>query len=123
MVPIKQGGKFWLITWEGTNSSFGKGSKHHVAAILSARKSEKYVIRFTEELYALSLSLEHQLEKSRYRNPIVGHSATWEEGVLTCGANPFLVARKVDNLTVEEDENGIEEANWAEPIRSKSASH
>jgi hypothetical protein len=121
MTPIKQGAKFWIVTWEGENS-FSKGSKPHVAAILSARKSPKYVIQLTEELYALSLSLEHQMERSRYRNPIVGQTTTRDEGLFTCGDNPFLMARKVSNLTVEEDENGIERAKWDEPSKPKSVS-
>ena len=75
MTAIKQGEKFWIVAWEGANS-FSKGSKLHVVAILSARMSPKYVVQLTEELYALSLSLEPQMERSRTGTQLLGKPQT-----------------------------------------------
>ncbi len=112
MTTSKRGGSFWVVTWEGTDESIVKGSKGHVAAILSARKSEKYVAQFTEELYALSLDLEDQIEKSRYLNPRIAYPTKIEGRRIHCGHNPHLSARRVKNMAVEVDENDIEVAKW-----------
>ena len=36
------------------------------------------------------------------------------EGRMTCGHNPWLFARKVDNLRVEKDDVGVEKVLWDE---------
>jgi hypothetical protein len=110
-----RGGTYWLITWEGVDPILPKGSNEHVAAIVSAHRSTDYISKFIQDLHGTKcLSLAEQSEQSRYRNPVIAYPAEQHRNRITCGHNPFLVARKVRRLTVEIDDLGDEIANWDE---------
>jgi hypothetical protein len=44
----------------------------------------------------------------------------WDSEV-RCGHNPFLFARRVDDLTIETDVNGNEKATWTERERPNTS--
>jgi hypothetical protein len=100
----------WLITWEAVGSDAEADVKDHVAAVLNSRLSGRRVAQIVELLYANSAycpSERIQLAKNRKRcpYPVIFDRLSglrWE-GHMTCGHNPFLEARTVDDLHVEED--------------------
>lgn len=110
----------WLISWQGTNF------KEEIVAILNSRKSAETVAHFTEQYYiASSYSLSEKITyaKSSKDNP---YRVEFDEingvqwtGRMTCGHNPFLVARMVTNLSVTTDGDGYEELVWEEPQKPK----
>jgi len=117
--------KAWLITWEGSDK---RDERHgEVASILDPRLTEKAVGKHIERLYSdacysLSDKLDAARAGPRKHNPypaefnvrkitISGRPATQLVSV-TCGHNPFLIARKVSGLEVRQDENGKETLYW-----------
>lgn len=92
-----------------------------VAAILNYRTSPERVRRFVELLYAsrfYSYSEKLLFAKDRKRNPYPAefgavNGLPWQ-GQVTCGHNPWLFARLVENLRVEVDEQGEEQLVWGE---------
>ena len=100
--------KAWLITWEGTEEI---PPDEKVVSILSARMSIKEVRKYVERLYAdLTYSFQERLDMARYNRPTRNpHPATIERsenrslGIITCGHNPFLRAKRVERLRMEKD--------------------
>jgi hypothetical protein len=87
-----------------------EGPQHptEVIGILSARKSGQTIKEYVEWLYALlHYHPGDHLALSRYNNPTVVYEAnfmTTNTGVpvdstMTCGDNPFLVARRAKNIS------------------------
>jgi hypothetical protein len=108
----RRGVKAWLITWEWVSDHAKRDEK--VAAILNPRPSTSRVRELVEFLhlnargvYSLKERLAFALRKSRtlYR-------ATCSRGVIHCGHHPFLLARLVDDLVIQRDEEGKETATW-----------
>jgi hypothetical protein len=102
----------WLITWESLSEHLQKDNK--IASILNYRRSWQQVQRHVEWLYVnseYSLSERLAYAKSVKNNP---YPSMHERGHITCGHDPFLLARKVRNLHVENDSNGQEHLKWEE---------
>ena len=99
----------WLVTWEGVGGHVK--IEEQVAAILNPRRSVDRVKDIVELLYVnASHSYVERINyaKSRKNNPYpaefgVSHNGVPWTGEVTCGHNPFLEARLVDNLRVEGD--------------------
>ena len=114
-----RGRKAWLVTWEWAGDHAKRADK--VAAILSPRLGGEHVRELVEFLYILdtaSLSEKLSWAVSRDRNPYPAkfgtlNGVTWE-GEILCGHNPWLLARLVDDLIVERDQEGKERATWKE---------
>jgi hypothetical protein len=112
----------WLVTWEGTGSP--KRQEEKIAAILSARCSPKHVAEIVELIYANNsysisekLGIAARTAKNQY--PVVWdtvHGILWR-GRMTCGHNPYLFARIVDNFRVLLDDDGDETATWTKRSR------
>jgi len=109
----------WLVTWEW----FGEHAKREekIAAILNPRWAGERVAEYVEFLYAES---EYTLEErarfvlTKAKNPYPARFGSlrgvrWT-GQVFCGHNPWLFARLVDNLTIQGDETGREQAAWNE---------
>jgi hypothetical protein len=97
----------WLVTWFGSNT-------HTLPpiAILDRRKNAKSVAEAVELLYAAKYyTSEEKLRyaKSRKENPYKAQISLFQR--IACGHNPFLIARLVSDLKV--DDNG--ELTWTEP--------
>ncbi len=103
----------WVITWEWANDSASKEKK--VAAILNYRRSPEQVKMIVEALYNSSeyaLSDQFSIAKDRKSNP---YPATYgdKNGIpfqayMSCGHNPFLLARLVKDIKLMIDCNGDE---------------
>jgi len=103
----------WIITQEGPSHST------EVIGILSSRYSDKRIKEYLQWLYELlNYYPDEHLGFSRYHKPFIPYKAqenwTFHSGVLsmiTCGHNPYLVARLGKNLSLI-DGSILE---WTEP--------
>jgi hypothetical protein len=112
----------WLVTWEAMGDRLEMTIKNKIAAILPNQTSEKEVekilylldanysacSRLSDRIY---VSEQVRFAKREYPNKALRLS--WR--LISCGGNPFLLARQVFNLTVSEDE-GYQVLGWEETI-------
>jgi hypothetical protein len=114
------GRKAWLVTWDWAGDHAAVPEQEVVAAILRPQTSPKTVKELMERLYAAhEFSAADKLSALTY-NPYPAHfgSLTVNErlpsgatrpltapfvGQIYCGHNPFLYARLVDNLRVDNE--------------------
>ncbi len=118
----------WLITWEsaGTEQMATNGEK--VAAVLNSRCRSETVRIIVEQLYAATeYSAWDKLNAARApkSNPYPAefgrvNGAKWS-GEVNCGHNPFLYARKVKDLRVVIEDDGVQRVSWNEIPRPKVA--
>ena len=107
----------WLVTWEST----GYQSKAEIVAIINYRYPPIKIKDIIELLYInnrLTLSERLKYAKNRKNNPYPAEfesikGVPWQ-GRITCGHNPWLYARIVDNLRIEIDTEGNETLKWDE---------
>ena len=109
----------WLITWEQVGD-WHKNENNKIAAILNYRLSGETVRKIVELLYvnrySLSTRLDYAKNKRNIPHPAQFHTlggVPWAERI-TCGYQPCLYARIVDDLCVQIDENGEEKLIWKE---------
>jgi hypothetical protein len=118
--------KAWLVTWEWVGDHAKRADV--IAAVLNPRLSTKRVRDIVELLYAneyYSLRERMACARDRRTNPypaVFGSvdGVQWP-GQITCGHNPFLFARLVDDLQPARDEGGAEQATWKERPRPNLA--
>jgi hypothetical protein len=118
--------KAWLVTWKSVGDHAKRGDV--IAAVLNPRLSAKRVRDIVELLYAneyYSLRERMACAANREKNPYPGvfgsvDGVQWQ-GQITCGHNPFLFARRVDDLQLVHDESGLEQATWKERPRPNLA--
>ncbi len=117
--------KVFLITWERTVDIPEEG---RIALVLNLRNSEKKIKKMMEALYySKYYSIEEQLAMAKYNKPSKGsyhvekHFKNEEFGgiikrrvFLTCGANPFLKGRAVENFHVKHNAKGGVSYEWDE---------
>jgi hypothetical protein len=106
----------WIITQEGTERA------QEVIGILSARKSGRIVKEYVEWLYALLnyLPYEH-FGIAKYNNPLTLYEAQYGttnlgvpvDTLMTCGHNPWLVARLGSNISLSDGEPPL--LSWKQP--------
>ena len=110
----------WLVTWEGTGDHAKVENK--IVTVLNYRRSPVNVRMIVEQLYAdrvynLSELLEYAKKKKNCPYPakfyVMKGGGAWSSRI-TCGHNPYLYARLVDDLRVTEDEGGKESLSWKE---------
>lgn len=112
----------WLVTWE--HSGEHARPPERVAAVLGPRMPGRRVAEIVELLYAnASYDPAERIALIRrgVHNPYPARFGTlrgvpWE-GEITCGHNPWLEARLVDNLRVECDSSGADRFAWDERPR------
>jgi hypothetical protein len=116
----------WLVTrhW------IADYPRWEIAAIFSARLGGVRVREFVELLSVTSYyTLHEQLDMQWPQHGRVAYPAqfgktkegdAWEDEIL-CGCDPYLRARRVDDLIVERDADGEEKAVWNERPRGSSA--
>ena len=93
----------WMVTWEGIGEHVEIPKK--VAAIINYRKSAEYVREFIEQLYVYENAIDLEMAdyaKDKKSNPYparfeMKQGLEWT-GRIECGINPFLYARRVDNV-------------------------
>jgi len=116
----------WLVTWEGSGNHAELESP--VAAILSWRYSPERVRRLVEQMYINQTStIGEQMiyAKNKKKNPYPAYHTTTSKGAeiswqIFCGPNPYLHARFVEDLRLEEDENKRQRLSWREYPGPKS---
>jgi hypothetical protein len=107
--------KAWLVTWDWAGDAAALADK--IAAIFPPQWPEDTVARHVENLYALATSTVQELAdyaKRPSRNP---YRSRWDAPYISCGAHPFLIARKVSGLKIVRGADGFEEVSWTEPDR------
>lgn len=107
----------WLITWNWAGHPPTPGVDE-VVAVLNYRESSRTVSKILELLYALSTATVEEIcryARNRKVNPYLAIDCGTR---ISCGAGPFLEARKVTDLRVEKARgtNG-ETVCWEEPLR------
>jgi hypothetical protein len=107
----------WLITWEGDH-----GREDNIAMLLHPETAESRVAHLLGLLSANTLgTLEDRLAYVMERDPIDhphrprrgGPDGRERDGHFTCGANPYLYARRVEAITIEKTDGG-ETIRWRE---------
>lgn len=118
--------KAWLVTWEWTGEH--ARVKNPIAMILSSRVSGKRVREMVEQIYvnATYILSERAAYAEKKFNPYPAYYGDIESidylDVIYCGHNPYLHARRVDDLRVEIDRNGKESMSWKERPKPKAQS-
>jgi hypothetical protein len=99
--------KAWLVTWEWMGDHAKRNDK--IAAVLNSRLSASKVSELVEFLYLTeyyTVSEKMAIAQRKRDNPYPARVKTVGGALVGCGHNPFLVARLVDDLTVESDALG-----------------
>ena len=113
----------WLITWEWSGDHAEPQKK--VMEVLNPRMSPNRVREIVEQLYHIEASLSEKVawrlckREQCYPAEFVAIEGVRWEGQITCGHNPWLMARLVDNFVIEIDEDLNEAAPWIDrnPVR------
>ncbi len=106
----------WLIYWESSERTL---SNDNIIAILDSRKSDKFVRDFILQHYISKYtSLAEKIYYSSHLKDFP-YQVVFEKiqdvpwvGMMTCGHNPFIVARIVKNLTLSISDDGSEMLHW-----------
>ena len=108
--------KAWLVTWEWFGNHAAQSDK--VVEILNPRWSGERVRRLVELIYHRDALLSEKISwrVRRKRQPYPAEFVKFEgmpfEYEISCGHNPWLRARLVDDLEVSIDRTGKEVATW-----------
>jgi hypothetical protein len=112
--------KTWLITWEWAGGH--AKVKKPIVSIMNSRISGWRMREIVEQIYVnerYSLSERAAYAKNKKNNPYPAYFGTfrgaeclWE---VYCGHNPYLHARIVNDLKVEEDRSGKQTISYKEP--------
>jgi hypothetical protein len=111
--------KAWLLTWQWYDSRH----PDKVAAIISSRRSEKYIREIVElllkttEYNATDMAyFANRRRESQYQASTLMVNGVSHGDRLVCGHDPFIYARKVSCLQIKRDrDNGEEIVSWKEP--------
>jgi hypothetical protein len=117
-MATNRGIKAWLVTWEHIGEHLRP--EQRIAAIINSRRSADRVREIVELLYATAVFTpgEQLLHAGRRFNPypaefikIDGADFT---GEITCGHNPWLRARLVENLRYRGDGRTESDLTWVD---------
>jgi len=108
----------WLITWEHVGDWVKVENK--IAAIMNSRLSGETVSKIVELLYVNELDLSTRVAYAKNKKNIHYHAefhtlggVPWLDRI-TCGYQPCLYARLVDDIRIHRDDNGEETLTWKE---------
>ena len=119
----------WLITWEwdGDHAKVDKP----LVAVLNHRLGAERVKEFVERFYISSCSSPAEMmayAANKEENPYPAQfnsvnvkglgTVQWANQII-CGHNPYIFARKVDDLRVEGDDTGQGKPVWNERRRNE----
>lgn len=113
---VRKKTRAWIVTWEGTRDPAFPASKH--VAVFKKHIGATRVKEYVELIYSLACySLEERLRFALdpYSNPYPAKISMNEKDrqtYITCGHNPYLYARIVDNPKIEKDEEGQAKITW-----------
>lgn len=118
--------KAWLVTWQWIGDHAQVGDP--LVAILSSRKSDRAVSEFVEQYYLMASATAGEMAYYMNRRRKLPHKARTPEiineiphgGRIRCGADPYIYARLVTDLRIEElDDEDVEIITWREPSASQ----
>jgi hypothetical protein len=111
----------WVITWECASERQGSKIKNHIASILPEHTNEEVVKCVMHLLYANHCACGphsehiHSAEQVRFAAGEFPYRPTQDgRGGFTCGHNPYLRARRVQDLTVTRDPDDHDVLTWVE---------
>ena len=108
----------WLVTWEGDH-----GRQDNVALLLNpatahARAADLVALLYANAFGSFSERVSQATVRDDAQRPYRARSATPDgverEGHFTCGENPCLYARPVEQVTMDSGEDGTERLRWSE---------
>jgi hypothetical protein len=121
-----KGLKAWLITWDWCGDHARPDDDN--VEILSPRLSPERVRELAELIYhrtsSLSEKISWRLRKEGRVNPAAEFAIVDGipyHGWITCGNNPFVIARRVKNLSVITDVNGRQALTWKDECTPREA--
>lgn len=99
----------WLITWEWFGEHVKVDNEKRIVSIVNYRKSHKYIYDLVGDLYtshttSVSEKLAFAADNKKTVYPpyyLVKNGITYAD-IIHCGDNPFLYARRVQNLMIDE---------------------
>jgi len=104
----------WLITWEWTGTHAAVVDR--VAAILGSRKSESSIEQIIQFMYIQATAFANEFAAYANRPRRIPYQPVKDAGMIFCGHNPYLLGRRVQDLSVNmNEESGIETICWVEP--------
>ncbi len=110
MIKIKS---TWLITWEWDNDA--KAIVDKVITIVNHRKSHDYVSNLIEVLYNINTSNLAELGSYAKDKAFKPYKSKIDfNSVITCGANPYIVAQRVNNIEISRNNQGKEIIQWVQ---------
>ena len=115
MVKIK---KAWLITWEWGNDS--KAVVDKVITIINHRRAKDFISNLIEVIYDINTSNLRELgsyAKDKAHKPYKSKSDFNE--IITCGANPFIMARRIKDIEITINSQQKEVIRWVQPATYK----
>jgi hypothetical protein len=117
-VKKPKGFKAWLVTWEWLGNH--AKPKEKVVEILDPRLHPERVREIVELLYhreaLLSEKIAWRLRRRKQPYPAefqILEGVKWRYDI-TCGHNPWLRARPVENLIIQTDADDKETASWTD---------
>lgn len=110
----------WLVTWQWINPD--QKVSHPVIAMFSLHKSQKFVSHFVQQYHLMASLTGRGVAYSMNRTEKIIHKVRCNErfnGVpqsdrIRCGDDPYVYARKVSELEIEEVGN-MQVFRWREP--------
>ena len=111
-----------LVTWEGTEARL---PADRLAAILNSRTGDRLIKELVETIYSLKTASAEELasyarqpKQRPYPAVRVDIEGVAQEDAYTCGHNPWLYVRKVDDFTVTGNPiDGTDTIRWTERKR------
>ena len=109
--------KAWVIRWDWAGDH--AAHPNPFIAVLSARCGSESVREFVERFYiTATASVSEQIEYARYTNPRPpAYTANVSaKGLIDCGHNPFIVARRAEDVRLTD----LDVLQWTENGRERS---
>jgi hypothetical protein len=104
----------WVVYWVAADGNHN----HDVVAVFDPRKSERNIEEFVLEYYISQIASVKEKLNYCSRKADFPYQVQYDDvdGVrcanrMTCGHNPFIVAERVRNLTLVNDD-GVERLTW-----------
>lgn len=116
----------WLVTWEWTGEHARPADP--IAAILKSQLAPARIRELVEVIYLSTCSVQERVtytfrpKENPYPAQFVRIGGVPWSGEITCGHNPWLRARRVDNLVVGRNEQDQEVATWNERPKPQASS-
>ncbi|MDG0801967.1 hypothetical protein [Pectobacterium polaris] len=103
----------WLITWEWFGEHAKVDDEKRIVSIVNYRKSHKYIYDLVGNLYTShtasvseKLTFAANSKKTIYPPYYFAKNGITYADIIHCGDNPFLYARRVKNLMINEKSSG-----------------